>query len=612
MLDVKKSIASAALFFGGLAGLLSAQPGEANEVSIGRVHYDIFSVQVTGRRQSAQQRFPFALVFDFQMPDKWHFYAFGRNAPAGMDLKLIVNEADGLAFGDAVYPESHTYYDKVLDKRLDVHSGSFEVYLPFEIKDGGDIEDTRADAGVSIEGAYCSAEQCRIISDLIIETKIDVGTERVLVKAKLVEGKQKSDEVEQVKSITEQGRGTGNRWTDYSLFGALLLAAVAGLSLNIMPCVWPVLPIIVMRLASQAADSKGKAIMSGLAFCAGILLFFAALAGTNIVLQLFYGTVLQWGDQFRNPVFVGVMSVLLVGLAMFMFGVVDFALPSSVSSKAGGGGNGYAGTVGTGFLAAVLSTPCSFAILAAVFAWAQGQHWIPATAAIMTIGVGMAAPYAVLTSMPGLLERLPKPGRWMALFKQGLGFLLLIIAVWLAGALPVKMRMSVLYFAVAVSFSIWMWGAWVGYNTALVKKWIVRAAAVGLTVLAGFYLLGAKQDKIDWQDYDSQSIQQAQREGRAVLIDFTAEWCLSCKVVDKFVYQRDDIAGLIDKKNVLAVKADTTQRDRPATRALKEVYKEPGVPVTILHLPGENKTLRWRGKDFGDDLKESLKKLGAK
>ena len=118
-------------------------------------------------------------------------------------------------------------------------------------------------------------------------------------------------------------------------------------------------------------------------------------------------------------------------------------------------------------------------------AWAQAQPLLPATVAIMVIGVGMAVPYAILTSMPGLLKRLPRAGRWMEIFKQAIGFVLLVIAVKLIGALPEARRMGVLYFAVVLGFCVWMWGGWVSYNTKLLRKWLIRIIAMVLAVVAG-------------------------------------------------------------------------------------------------------------------------------
>ena len=175
-----------------------------------------------------------------------------------------------------------------------------------------------------------------------------------------------------------------------------------------MPCVWPVLPIIVMRLIQQAKRSKAKSIALGFAFAAGIVLFFAALAVVSIILKLGFGIVFQWGDQFRNPAFVIAMALLMVVLALYMFGLFTFGLPASVTGQSGQRA-GFAGSVGMGFLAAVLSTPCSFAILAFVLAWAQTQPIPLATITILLIGVGMALPYVILTAIPGLLEKYQSP-----------------------------------------------------------------------------------------------------------------------------------------------------------------------------------------------------------
>jgi thiol:disulfide interchange protein DsbD len=366
-----------------------------------------------------------------------------------------------------------------------------------------------------------------------------------------------------------------------------------------------------MRLVEQAKQGRRQSAALGLAFCLGILLFFACLAGANIILQLFYGTVLQWGDQFRNPAFVAGMALLLVVLALFMFGLFTITVPSSIASKSGSG-KGYPGAVGMGLLAAVLSTPCSFGILAAAFAWAQTQSLPLGTIAIMAIGLGMALPYAILTSMPALLKRLPKAGQWMELFKQAIGFVLLIIAIKLIAALPEVRRTSVLYFAVVLAFCVWMWSGWVTYNTKPSRKWLVRFIALALAVTAGWTFLPAPAAEIiEWQPYDAAAIETANAESRPVLIEFTADWCWNCEVVEKVVFGRKDIARLIEQKDVLAIKADTTLANYQAALDLKNKYKEP-VPVTILYLPGEQEPVRFNEIFFAKKLKQLLENLPSK
>ncbi|MHC4572654.1 MAG: protein-disulfide reductase DsbD family protein, partial [Planctomycetota bacterium] len=395
----------------------------------------------------------------FEGTDDLHYYAKKETAPAGYKLEIAA-ASDDFEFGEAVFPRWSIFRDP-LGESVEVYAGRFVVFVPIKaptevtVVDKGDVE-------VKISGIACTSQTCLSPFEKALQAAVDWS---------------RRDSWEAISLPKAAGAAPAVQGPSYSVWFALGLAFVAGLALNIMPCVWPVLPIIVMRIVEQARHSRAGSVAMGLVFCLGIVLFFACLAGVNIILQLFYGTVLQWGDQFRNPAFVAGMALLLIVLALFMFGVFTITVPSSIASRSGPG-RGYAGALGMGFLAAILSTPCSFGILAAAFAWAQGQHLALGTFAILVIGVGMALPYAILTSVPGLLKRLPRAGRWMELFKQAIGFVLLVIAVKLIAALPEVRRTGVMYFAVILGFCVWMWGGWVGYNTPAVRKWLIRIIAV--------------------------------------------------------------------------------------------------------------------------------------
>lgn len=159
------------------------------------------------------------------------------------------------------------------------------------------------------------------------------------------------------------------------------------------------------------------------------------------------------------------------------------------------------------------------------------------------------------------MKYLPKSGRWTELFKQTMGFVLLIVAVWLIAALPAVRKDDILYFGVILAFCLWMWGGWISLNTPTIRKWIIRSVAIAIAVAAGAWLLPAPSaERINWQEYDAALIEKAIEEKRPVLIDFMADWCLSCKTVEKIIYARKDIADLIKQKGVLAVKADTTEK----------------------------------------------------
>ena len=537
------------------------------------------------------------LAVIFEGTGDLHYYANGKTAPAP-NLELRVEaKSPQLSFQKAIFPKWTVFRDSV-GQYIDVYVGNFIVFVPL---DPATLLTGANPAGASVEvkisGVACTSLLCLPPFEKTLSVSVDL--------AAMNSWRQVVSEPAAQTSAPAQG-------PSYQTWFALLLALLAGLSLNIMPCVWPVVPLVVMRIIENAKRGKSRSFTTGLAFCLGILLFFIALAGANIILRIFYGTVLQWGDQFRSPNFVAAMALLLVVLALFMFGVFTVAVPSLVAGKSGSG-KGYTGAVGMGFLAAVLSTPCSFGILAAAFAWAQSQQPALAALTIVVIGVGMAVPYAVLTALPQLLAKLPRAGRWMELFKQTIGFVLLVTAVKLITALPESRRAGVLYFAVVLAFCVWMWSGWVGFNTKPIRKWVTRIVAAALAITVGFLFLPAPASElIDWQPYDADIIDTALGQGRPVLIKFTADWCLTCKTIEKVVYSRKDIAELIKQKSILPIKADTTQRDYPATLALKRLYNEPGVPVSMLLVPGRKEPARWRGILFADRLKQSLTQLPDK
>jgi thiol:disulfide interchange protein len=531
----------------------------------------------------------------FEGPNDFHYYARPETATApGFELIVDTNSED-FTFGKAILPMWDIFTDPFTASKAEVYAGRFTVFVP--IKAPKAPTKLRGPVDVIISGQVCTTSRCLSPFTKTLPITIDYN---------------QADSWKQISFEPAPEEYKPAKGPVYPVIVALGLAFLAGLSLNIMPCVWPVLPIIVMRIVEQAKQSKGRSTVMGLAFCIGILLFFACLAGANIILQVFYSTALQWGDQFRNPAFLTGMALLLIVLALFMFGVFTITLPSSIAGKSGPT-QGYSGAVGMGFLAAILSTPCSLAILAAAFAWAQAQRLALGTTAIMVIGIGMALPYAILTSMPGLLKRTPKPGRWMELFKQTIGFILLIIAVKFIVALPEASKTGVLYFAVILAFCVWMWAGWVTHDTKPSRKRLIRIIAIVLAITAGWIFLPAPAEElIDWQKYDPAAIEAATAETRPVLIKFTADWCLNCDVVDRIVYRRKDIADLVHKKGILAIKADTSDEDLPATNALKNIYNEPAVPVTILLLPDQDEPERFHGILFAKKIKAVLQKLPTK
>lgn len=545
-----------------------------------------------------------AAVVVFDGSDDLHYYADKETAPGGYFLNIKA-EADGVEFGEAEFPAVHEFYDAGLEMNIDVYVGDFNVYFPIVSSQAG-VD--KVDVKVTISGIACTSKTCLMPFEYELAGGgvLSGSAEWAKFEKHKEAGAETEVEAEKEKAAAGEAGVVEGGLTTAMFY--LLLAVVAGLSFNVMPCVLPVIPLVINRLMGQAKESRPRCLALGAGFCGGIILFFMAFAVISVIVQLVTGVVFSWSDQLRYPPFIIGMSLLLVVMALFMFDVFTIGIPSSVAGKSGSG-HGMAGSVGMGFLAALLSTPCSGAIIAAVLVWAQTQSMQMSVLAFLLMGVGMAIPYALLIIFPSLLNKIPKPGDWMEIIRKVMGFLLLVIAVKLFGALPKSLLVHTLYYALVLSFAVWMWGSWVGFNTPRGKKWFVRGIAVLIAVAAGFWLLPEKKSLIDWKAYDAAVIQNATEQGRPVVIKFTADWCTNCVVVERRVYKDEAVADAIKSFDVLAVKADTTAKDYPATVDLVDEYGEAGnVPVTVYIDPaGTRYKLRgiFKKEELLDLLKES-------
>jgi len=562
-----------------------------------------------------RQSDPPALVARFRGTHDLHYYARSETAPApGLQLKVSADSPQA-KIGPAVFPEWKMFYDKGQAKDIEVYVGDFDIRLPITSMP----RDKPFPARVTIEGIACTSQVCLPPFTETLALQIDPATGTVTLVEEAASDNGASGPAESsagspapgpetqpepsdnqanplaqaLTDWTENATGT----TDQPVIVYLLLAVLAGLSINIMPCVLPVLPLLIMRLVAQGKESPRRRLALGAAFCLGIVGFFALFAVIAVAVRVTTGAVIDLNELFRTPAAVIALFLLIVFFALVFLDVVTLTLPASVST-----GQpqrpGAAGSIGMGFFAGLLSTPCSGALLGVVVVWAQTQPPIVGAAALVLMGVGMALPYAVLTLVPAWLDRLPKPGPWMDIVKKAGGFLLLAIAVKFALAALDKQRLiDVAMYAVVFSFCVWMWGRWVTYATPRARKWTVRLAAVLLAVAFGWWLLpAAPPSAIDWQPYDRARIAQALAEGRGVVIKFTADWCTNCKVVERRVYRDPTVVSLIKRKGLLAVKADTTERGWPATVDLDAVFGEAGtVPLTVVLDPTKRGYVKLRG-----------------
>ena len=545
---------------GGGTSPAAFQAGSAEIVRYGNEHSH---ARVEPARMDGQP----GLAVIFQGTRDLHYYAKAETAPSpGLQLKVEAT-AQGVDFGQAVLPPWQSFVDST-GKTVQVYAGDFRVFVPLRRPSAAQAN---TEVTVRIAGIACTSNLCLPPFDKTLTTTLDWS--------KAATWPQISPPQVAQQTILP-----------YGTMVYYLLAILAGMSINIMPCVLPVLPLVLMRLVNQAQRAGGRRIASGLAFSAGVIGFFGVFALVSAIVNLTTGAMLDLNSLFRYPPAVVVLFLAIVLFGLVMLDVVPLSLPSALANRQSVG-SGLAGTMGMGFFAGVLSTPCSGALLGFVLVWAQTQPLLVSSTAIVLMGVGMALPYAVLVLVPSLIDRLPKPGYWMEIFKKSTGFLLFFIAVKLTlAALPKERLVNVLTYGIVFSFCAWTWGKWVDFSTPATKKLMIRTMAIVIALGTGLWLLPtpgrSARAAIDWRPYDANAVQQAVAQNRPVLLDFMADWCTNCKILDKRTYHDPDVAKLIREKDVLAIEADTTLIDYAATIDLKAIYGEAGnVPVSVILLP---------------------------
>ncbi|HET9977199.1 MAG TPA: thioredoxin family protein [Burkholderiaceae bacterium] len=376
---------------------------------------------------------------------------------------------------------------------------------------------------------------------------------------------------------------------------ALVFALIGGALLNLMPCVFPILSLKVLGFTGHA-HSRRALVGGGIAYSAGVLLSFVALAGALLALRA-GGEQIGWGFQLQSPLFIAALAVLFTVIALNLAGLFEFGtlLPSGVASLRLR--HPLADSFLTGVLAVAVASPCTAPFMGAALGMA---FTLPAGQALLlfaALGVGMALPYLLASAWPGLARRLPRPGAWMATFKTVMAFPMLATVVWLAWVLGQQTGIdgvtALLAVLVAIAFVLWAWGradagrvaraAWTGTAALLLAGTLAWALPSWREAQASTTAPAAGER---WQPWSTGRVAALQAEGRTVFVDFTAAWCVTCQVNKRAVLTDKELLADFDVQRVALLRADWTRRDAAISAELTRLGRS-GVPVYAVYKPGQ-------------------------
>jgi thiol:disulfide interchange protein/DsbC/DsbD-like thiol-disulfide interchange protein len=380
----------------------------------------------------------------------------------------------------------------------------------------------------------------------------------------------------------------------------LIFGFIGGFILNLMPCVLPVISLKIFGFVQQAGQSRARIFRSGLAFIAGIFVWFLGLALILVLIKSAGGQPV-WAAQFTNPYFVLAMSAVVLVFALNLFGVFEINLPQWLSRRAvvAESAHGDAGSFFQGVFATVLATPCTAPFLGTALGFAFTQSAIVILAMFASIALGMSLPYFLLSAQPAWLKFLPKPGPWMLRVKQLMGFLLIATLLFLLSVLGAQRGVAALIwtgaFLLVLSLVCWLKGAFLIPAASGRTRAIVLLLMLLLLFGSGWYFIGEKFQTTsvtasptasagDWEKFTPERLASELQQRHPVFIDFTAEWCITCKFNESTVLETGAVRAAFSEHQIVKLKADWTNGDPAITKLLKQ-FGRPGVPLYVLY-PG--------------------------
>ncbi len=456
---------------------------------------------------------------EMQIEDGWHTY-YKDPGEAGYETKFDWQNSTDLNVKNVDFPQYKKFDEYGIKTNAYTGNQFFKVDASFGAK---------SHAEVNVNGAVCK--------DLCIPYSLNIAQD------------------------LPENYGAAGAKTD-SYLTIILTAFLAGLVLNIMPCVLPVLSLKVLSVVKQNGAHRLRARLSFLATSAGIIVSFLALAALAISLKS-AGMAVGWGLHFQSPYFVGAFMLIILAFAASLFGLFNLNPPSWIG---GSGKNDLIGNFFSGMLATLLGTSCTAPVVVTAVGFALAGSNADIIIIFTVMGIGMALPFLLFAARPQLANFLPKPGAWMQKVKYAMGVLLLATAGWLG---------FILYTQIT--------------NPPLEMQ------------------SGAKQ----WVVFDEAKIPGYIADGKTVFVDISAAWCVNCKVNEKAVLDTDEIKEFFAQPNIVLMKGDMTSPSKVLLEYIKK-YNRYGIPFNMVHGPNAKDGILLPSLLTKHEVKEAVEKASGK
>ncbi|MDR1960440.1 MAG: thioredoxin family protein [Planctomycetaceae bacterium] len=552
------------------------------------------------------------LIVKVELAPNWYIYSNTQpsGGPIPTKIEAAANETFQLADGFAASSPPKSERNDVFEMIIEKHFGTVSWVAPFRLT--GDIPLASLKIEGKINAQVCDENACVPVmepfqavfsaEDAVAEIN---GAKKVAVSPQTTPVKPAAafnpDNLEGEEVVKVQGIGL-----------ALMYAFLGGLILNVMPCVLPVIGLKILSFFNQAGKNRLRAFLLNVWYTLGLLTVFLVLAFLSIGLS----------TMFTYSVFGIVMCCVVFAMSLSLMDVWELRTPFFLGSGKSAEMMQQEGAVGAyfkGIITTLLAIPCGAPLLSPALAWADLQVKNGASANVclvyLFIGIGMAFPFLLVGAFPELLRFIPKPGQWMETFKKTMGFLLLTAVVWILYFIPLETILP----TVALIFAIWF-GCWFIGRLSIIAPvrqrlfaWTVSLAVFSLILILAFPVipnnpytlqnameiklarLTGNADTPHWTPFRMEKLESELAAGKTVIVDFTADWCLSCKELENRVLHNHDVLQQIDALQIVTLQADWTNSDPMITSLLEKLGGTQVPVVAIFRAEAPNQPIILRG-----------------
>ena len=517
----------------------------------------------------------FSILLEINIQEEWHINSDKPLEDYLIPTKIQFDETAGISFGRIQYMEPELRKFSFSDTKMSVFEG--KVYALTTITISPAITGSEVKLSGKLFYQACNDKSCLAPAEYYFASLLPIaeqGGQTVAVNNEIFEQVLPKFESESAESsdseLSQVIKESGFIYTFLFIF-------LGGLALNLTPCVYPLIPITISYFGGQSEGNKKGLVVRAVIYVLGMAITYSLLG----VLAALTGSLL--GSALQNPLVLIFVALVLVGLALSMFGLYEIRVPQSLAMLGSKNRAGYIGTLFMGLTVGLIAAPCigPFVLGLLTYVSELGDpilgFWM-----FFVLALGLGTPFLILGIFSGAATHLPRSGAWMIWVRNIFGFVLIGMAIYFLE--PLFPSKSWYFYSLAlVALVAGVYLGWLDKNTGKtgfkVSKYIVGTVFILLGV---FFILPSDtsaKDNIKWQTYSPELLEQAIQDEKPVILDFYADWCIPCKELDNFTFTDERIQA--NSANFMMVKADLTHFQTEETSAIREKFNVRGVPTIV-------------------------------